>query len=65
MGPDDLIAARYKELQSQLIERKSLLTSFHHDVRTTEIQIRELEEAIATYDIWLGAKNANTPTAGR
>jgi len=65
MLPVDLITARRKDLKDQLDERKGLLTAFRHDAKITEIQIQELETAIAAYDKWLREYNgSNTTVSG-
>ncbi len=61
--PSDLVSARYKELQSMLIERKNLLTSLYHDKETVKIQIIELESVISIYDKWIKEQNASTNTS--
>ena len=64
MTPDDIIAARYKELQDMLAGRKSLLTSLHHDTQIVRIQISEIESVIVIYDRWMEAQNGIHTTAG-
>ena len=62
MTPDDIIAARYKELKDMLAERKKLLNSLHHETRIVAIQITEIESVIAIYDKWMEEQNGLHPT---